>query len=150
MRKFLYLLLTSFVFFGCAEEYKPNGVVPGEDDPIELIFADSIAGMGASVKLEFNEDDCRSISASYGDNNEIYYQIIIVDQGSSKNCLEEKIIPKFDGFKIKKNKEGFDAFATTDTIEMAAWHEDEYVFFMKVHKEYVSDAVLNCYFLKFM
>ena len=152
MKKIFYVFLFPFFLVGCAEEYKPNGVIPFEDDPVEMIFVDTIAGMAGDIKLEFLNDSCRSISASYGDDDEIFYQLILVneDEIHTKDCLEEKIMPLFDEFsKINSNKEGFYAFASDDIYEMVTWYDDEYVFLMKSKIEYLELAVLNSFFLKY-
>jgi hypothetical protein len=152
MKKIFYILIFPFFLVGCAEEYKPNGIIPYEDDPVEMIFIDTIAGMAGDIKLEFVNDSSRSISASYGDNNEIFYQIILVneDMVQTKDCLEEKIMPLFDEFsKIKNNKEGFYAFASDDSLEMVTWYDENYIFLMKAQKEYLELAVLNSFFLKY-
>lgn len=138
--------------FGCAVEYKPNGEIPNEDDPVEMIFSDSIGNMGSNIKLEFMNDSCRSISATYGDNNEIYYQIILVENDvvATKECIEKEFMPLFEDYRnVKKNKDGFYAFASDDFYDIATWYKKNYVFLLKVKKEYVEKAVSGSYFLKF-
>lgn len=152
MKKIVYLLIFSFLIVGCSEEYKPNGIIPSEDDPVEMIFIDTVAGMAGDIKLEFVNDSCRSISASYGEDNQIFYQIILVNEDmiDTKECLEEKIMPLFNDFsKVNSNKDGFYAFASDDNYEMVTWYDENYIFLMKAQKNYLEMAVLNSFFLQY-
>ena len=152
MQKTIFLFLFTILIIGCSIEYKPNGKIPNEDDSVDAIFSDSIGDLKANVKLEFLNDSCRSISASYGENNEIFLQIILVENDyiSSKNCLEKKIMPLFENYKgVKKNKNEFYATASDENYEIATWFVDNYVFYMKIKKEYVEKVVANSYFLEF-
>ena len=152
MAKYFYVFVFALIMIGCSQEYKPNGNYPEEDDPIDYIFYDTISGMQANVKLEFMTDSCRSISATYGENQEIFYQIIMVNEDiyDIKQCMKETLLPLFEKYKrVKKNKNSFDFFVSNDTIDMAIWHEKNYIFFMIARSDYVEDAVYNSYFLEF-
>lgn len=152
MKKYLFLLTSTFLLLGCAEEYKPNGHTPENDASIEMFFADTVSGMPANVKLEFINDDAKSISATYGDNNEIFYQVILVEGGNltAKEALEEYFSPIFNNYeKVKYNKEGFSSFVRNDTIEMATWFVGDYAFLMKCKIDYLDAAIIGSYFLEY-
>jgi len=138
------------LFSACSVDYKPNGVIPNEDDPIENIFPESINEMQSKVQLEFMNDSCRSISASYGDNDIIYYQIILVNEDfyDAKKCAEDYILPKFEkSGNFKTNYKGFLYYSSDETIEMSAWYIENYVFLMKTHIDYLELAIENNYYL---
>lgn len=153
MKKIQVLFLFSiFILVSCSTEFRPSGEIPDLESSIDEIFMDSINGMAANIKLEFASDSCRSISALYGDNKNIFYQLIWVNKEkfSPNKCLNEYILPKYKSFKrVAKNKNNFNLFAQNDSIISVAWIEHEYVFFMTCKKDFIDIAVENSKFLKF-
>ena len=80
IKKFYVYLIVIIFFVGCSPEFKPSGDIPDLESTIDEIFVDTIDNMVANIKLDFVNDSCRSISALYGDEDNIYYQIIWVDE----------------------------------------------------------------------
>jgi hypothetical protein len=142
-------LLISTLFIACSPDFEPNNSYPDLEDDISYIFYDTIAQMPANIKLEFVNDECRSISATYGEDNEIYFQIIYAESISTKKCLKDSILPKFKEFeKIKKHKYGFDIYAENDNITAFAWRKKDFVFYLRSTNEYLEQACDYNYFLK--
>ncbi len=148
--KQIHILFVLIIFLAsCQPDYEPSGDYPDIDDDISYIFWDTIAEMPAEIRLEYITDDCRSISASYGQNNEIYFQIIYAENISTKKCLKDSIARKFNEFdKIKKHKYNFDFYAENDTITAFAWRKNDFVFFLRCRNEYLDDACQSNYFLE--
>lgn len=148
----LLFVLFTFILFGCSTEFKPSGEIPDLESSIDDIFMDSINGMAANIKLEFASDSCKSISALYGDNKDIFYQLIWVNKEitTPNKCLNQYIFPKFKSFnRISKNKNNFNFFAQNDSLISVSWIEHEYVFFMTCKKDLIDIAVSNSKYLKF-
>jgi len=85
-----------------------------------------------------------SISASYGDDDDIYYQLFWINEEATnrKDCINNYIVPKFENLKkVSQNKNGFDFFYENDDIYMLAWSKYEYLFFMTCKKDYIDLAV---------
>ena len=146
MKYILFISLALFFIVGCSEqEYQPTDFEPDIDDGVEAVFPDSIAGLKANVKFEFMNDSCKSISATYGDHNDIYIQILLVDRdyASPKECLADYILPKFDAFKkVKKNYNNFYATVSTDVFHLFSWNEHKFCYFLKCKNQYL-DAVVG-------
>lgn len=153
MKKLQVLFLFSiFILVSCSAEFRPSGRTPDLESSINEIFLDSLKGMAANIKLEFSSDSCKSISASYGDKVNIFYQLIWVNKEitSPNKCLNEYILPKYKLFKrIRKNKDNFALFAQNDSIISVAWIEHEYVFFMSCKKDWIDIAVGKSNYLEF-
>ncbi len=153
---FKYIIYTFWIVVlvaGCAKEYAPNGYTPDKTSGVEDFFADTISQMPANVKLEFVTNSAKSISASYGDTDIIFYQIILVSDKkySSQQAIDEYFMPFFeDAEDAKSCNENFYAYAKNDSVEMAVWAVDNFAFFMKVNPKYIELAVDSCKFLEFL
>ncbi len=151
INKYLFILIFLSIFLhSCSIDYSPNGNFPDENAGIEEIFPDTILDMAATIKLEFYNDTCRSISATYGDSSEIYYQLVLVNEtmSSTENCLNKYILPKFKEYRrVKKNHNNFYAFGSNDVSESCAWIQYQYVFYMRCKNDYIKPAVNNSNYL---
>ena len=152
MKKIIFFLILSIIFISCKQEFEPSTVSPSLDSKIEDIFDDSIAGMPAQIKLEYLSDNYKSISATYGDNSEIFLQItwFNTDYTTRKTCFNKFIKSKFQSFKtVKKNKNNFDYFAENDSLYAVSWHINDFIIFSKFQKKYLDNFVINCKYLNY-
>ncbi len=152
IKKYYLSLFILFLLAGCSTEFKPSKNLPSLDSPINEIFADSINNMNANIKFEFENDSCKSISATYGDDNDIYYQIIWIDKDltNAKKCMKLYIYPKFKKYRrVLKKRKNFDLYAENDSDIAVSWINKQYIFFMSCKKRDLNDAVSYSNFLYF-
>lgn len=145
MKKIFYFLLVIFILSSCSDEFEPGYFYPDIDGGIEDVFPDSIAGLKSNTKFDFMNDSCKSISSSYGDENGIYIQILLVDYDFStpKECIDNYVMPQFREFpKIKKNYNNFNVAADNDDLTAFTWVNDEFIFFLKTETKYL-DAIVH-------
>ena len=150
LKYFFFIFLTTFLY-SCGVEYGTNGLAPTLNDPVEKIFADEINYMPAEIKMEFFNESYRSISATYGENSEIFFQIILITSDiSAKDVLIEHFMPYFeDANFVRKNVNGLYAVCKKDDKEIATWFQDDCAFLMIAHKNYVELAIENSFYLTF-
>jgi len=145
MKKILPVLFSIFLLYGCENEYQPSDYVPMADSGIEDFFPDTISGFKANIKFDFFNDTCKSISATYGDNEEIKIQIILVDEqfATIKTCIKDYIMPNFENYKVKKNYNGFYAYASDDVNYLYTWEQDIYAIYIKCSSEYMEAVAIE-------
>jgi hypothetical protein len=152
MKKIFFIGAIVIFVSSCSTEFKPSGKIPNPNGSINELFADSIAGMQANIKLDFVNKNCKSVSATYGENKNIFFQVIWLTNKkfSSKDCIEKYVLKEFKPFKkIKKNKNNFDYYAQNDSLIAASWHKKDFVFFTIFYKRYLDEFVMNNKYLKF-
>ncbi len=145
MTKRLYLLIILFFFlYGCKIEYKPTSYIPKNEAGIEEVFPDSISNLKGNIKFEFMNDSCKSISATYGENKDIYVQIFLVNYEvcSNEDCIEDYVMPYFDDFKKVRNYvNGFYATTSDDNYSLFTWDNADFVFFISCKNELLENFV---------
>jgi len=145
MKKIAYIIVILLLAVSCSDEFQPSSFVPDIDGGIEEVFPDSISGFKSNTRFDFMNDSCKAISATYGDNDDIYIQILLVDKyyASIQECISDYIMPYFGDFdKIKKDYNNFSVTASDDIFSAFTWSNDEFIFFLRCKEQYL-DAIVN-------
>lgn len=144
MKNKLVLLAVSLLIFitGCRKfDYKPSTYNNSPDSPLESFFPDSIGDMQVYPKLEYSNDTCASISASYGDNQKVYIKIIYVKTGyDAAEVFNNDIVYYFKNLKVKKQFNNFQLYAYDDNFTYVSWINDDFVYYIKCSNDLIDST----------
>lgn len=144
-----YILFLIFpLFISCGKDYQPNDYFPDADDGVGAFFPDSIGKWEADINLDWINDSSKSITAIYGD-SDILYNVILLENASSKKIIKDKILPNFKGFRLKRNKSGFKYIGKNKNETILIWQNAVYLYKVRFKNQYETMAVDSCYFLEY-